>query len=82
MKGVANMLAYGVDLDIFMAQLKNVILSTVVKNEYEALKYETATIRTNADQYLAMVESGSWDNFIRFDVDVSQAAGMSDSLIN
>ena len=77
------MLAYGVDMDIFMSQLRAMLKSIVVKQEYEAMRYETTAIRIKADDYISMLNAGdNWNSFASFDRDVMVAAGMSDALID
>lgn len=76
------MLAYGVDMDIFLAQLMNCIRSIVVKSNIEAGKYETLESRRKGDKYVEMkLGIHEWASFMRFSREVLISAGIDSSLV-
>ena len=77
------MLMYGTDMDTFLGQFKEMILSIVVKQNVKAAVYETAEMKAEADKYVETYYGlKEWEFFSRFHRDVLAAAGVPDSLIN
>ena len=76
------MLAYGVDMDIFLTEFRKCIQSIVVKQTQKAAVYETAEIKREADRYVAMMDGMTeWASFGNFSYEVLVAAGLSSDLI-
>ena len=77
------MLAYGVDMDTFLTEFRKCIQSIVVKQTQKASLYETAEIKRNADQYVAMMDGMTeWASFGNFAYEVLITAGLSPSLVD
>ena len=76
------MLAYGVDMDVFLNDFRKCIQSIVVKRTQKAVLYETADIKREADRYVAMMDGMTeWASFGNFDYEVLVAAGLSSDII-
>ena len=76
------MLAYGVDMDVFLTEFKKCIKSMVVKQSVKASAFETADTKRKSDRYIAMMDGMTeWESFGNFDYEVLVAAGLSPSLI-
>ncbi len=73
----------GLQMDIFIRELKILLNSLVVKRNKLADSYETLEIEKSAEMYL-MVKDGMDDfsSYVNFDYDVYKAAGISDGEIS
>ena len=77
------MLENTIQVDSFVAELKNVVMKSVIKQSKRAAKYETLEIQKAADKYITMIEAGTqWSSFVVFDADILEAAGVDKNNIN
>ena len=77
------MLAYGLDMDVVIKQLMQMINTITIKRNEEADAYETAEIKKASDQYIAMIESGTnWSSFATFDYYIMKEVGLSEAVID
>ena len=77
------MLAYGLDMDVVIKQLMQMINTITIKRNEEADAYETAEIKKASDQYIAMIESGTnWNSFATFDYYIMKEVGLSEAVID
>lgn len=72
------MMYQGLQMDIFIRELKTLLRSIVVKRGNEAAKYETVDTMRDAEMYL-MVKDGidDFSSYNTFDYEVYRAAGVS-----
>ena len=77
------MLAYGVNLDLFIKQFINLLNTIIVKRNERAAIFETLETRKEADKYIAMIETGTnWEAFSMFSIEAMRAVGLSDTVID
>lgn len=71
----------GLQMDIFIKELKLLLDSVVIKRNKLADTYETLEMTKNAGMYLMVVEGmDDFTSYVNFDSDVYTAAGVSDVL--
>ena len=77
------MMYEGLQMDIFINQMKKLLSSIVVKRSVEAKRYDTASITRAADEYL-MVRGGldEFTSYVNFDVEVYESLGISGALMS
>lgn len=77
------MMYQGLQMDIFIRELKILLSSIVFKRIKEADKYETLEMTKSAEMYLMVVEGmDDFTSYVNFDYSVYKAAGVSDALIS
>ena len=75
------MLAYGLDMDVVIKQLMQMINTITIKRNEEADAYETAETKKASDQYIAMIESGTtWNSFATFDYSIIKVVAFSEDV--
>lgn len=78
------MLRSNIQMGEFIAQLKLLLKSVVVKRDKLAAAFDSdLTLKKAADKYINTIDNGDdWNSYVQFDVDVLLAAGFDKNMIS
>ena len=81
--GVELMLRSNIQMGEFIAQLKKILYSVVVKRNKLAAAFDTDLAQKKAaDKYINTIDNGDdWNSYVIFDRDVLRSAGIDENLI-
>ena len=75
------MMTEGLQMDIFVRELKNLLNSMVYKSNKMASKYETLDIHRKAEEYLKVKDGmDDFSSYVNFYPEVYEAAGITGTL--